>query len=227
MKNANFILFSSIFLLLILLTSCKDDCESLVCLNGGACQNGTCICPEGFSGVNCENNELICGTGACVNGGVCNNEVCECPQGFTGTFCETPITPQKIFIERVRVLNFPENNGSYTWDDTGVYETTGTEADLKLVVMINNTIILEENEIFWDALPGNIYTFTTGFPIEVSSSYFNSVYDFYIYDKDNAPVIEFIETINFTPSAETLGLPQKITKSSNGLVVELELSYQL
>lgn len=31
-----------------------DPCENVSCLNNGYCDNGQCVCPLGFSGVNCE-----------------------------------------------------------------------------------------------------------------------------------------------------------------------------
>lgn len=35
-------------------TSCKKDpCEDVNCSNGGTCNEGTCACPEGFSGPEC------------------------------------------------------------------------------------------------------------------------------------------------------------------------------
>jgi hypothetical protein len=39
-----------------ILGSCnnQDSCEDVSCLNNGVCVEGTCICPEGFSGPNCE-----------------------------------------------------------------------------------------------------------------------------------------------------------------------------
>lgn len=38
-----------------LLSGCaKDPCEKAVCLNGGYCLNGSCICTGGYSGKNCE-----------------------------------------------------------------------------------------------------------------------------------------------------------------------------
>lgn len=35
-----------------------DPCGSIECLNGGYCDNGTCICPQGFTGVNCGELDL-------------------------------------------------------------------------------------------------------------------------------------------------------------------------
>src|SRR5205809_189486 len=37
--------------------SCKKDkCKDQYCLNGGACLDGTCQCPTGYSGAHCETN---------------------------------------------------------------------------------------------------------------------------------------------------------------------------
>jgi len=36
------------------LNSCKKDpCDSTICLNGGYCANGSCVCPEGYTGADC------------------------------------------------------------------------------------------------------------------------------------------------------------------------------
>jgi hypothetical protein len=36
-------------------TSCNPDaCKDVVCQNGGTCTDGTCACPTGFEGSNCE-----------------------------------------------------------------------------------------------------------------------------------------------------------------------------
>lgn len=34
--------------------ACSDPCEDVSCQNGGACDDGTCICEDGYSGTNCE-----------------------------------------------------------------------------------------------------------------------------------------------------------------------------
>ena len=35
-----------------------DPCADVVCQNGGSCVDGTCICPEGYTGPNCETCKL-------------------------------------------------------------------------------------------------------------------------------------------------------------------------
>ena len=39
---------------LFLVFSCTDPCEDVVCENGGTCDEGTCLCAEGYEGDNCE-----------------------------------------------------------------------------------------------------------------------------------------------------------------------------
>jgi hypothetical protein len=42
------------FLSFIFLLGCsKDPCEKVVCQNGGYCANGSCVCPEGYTGADC------------------------------------------------------------------------------------------------------------------------------------------------------------------------------
>src|SRR5579872_6337774 len=32
----------------------RDKCKTIVCANGGVCNQGACICPSGYQGTNCE-----------------------------------------------------------------------------------------------------------------------------------------------------------------------------
>ncbi len=57
-------LLKSTFLLLAVLgtvlstQSCKDECDGVVCQNRGICNDGTCECPEGYTGANCESFDV-------------------------------------------------------------------------------------------------------------------------------------------------------------------------
>lgn len=80
---------------LLIMSACDDEdisnptvstpCDNIVCLNGGGCQDGTCICPNGYTGDNCECEEL-----SCENGGTFNEDTCECDciSDCTGANCE-------------------------------------------------------------------------------------------------------------------------------------------
>ncbi|MEW5851040.1 MAG: HYR domain-containing protein [Myxococcota bacterium] len=77
------------------LTACTNDaCSPDPCQNGGTCVDGvgtySCSCPEGYSGTNCENQDLMCvaptpiacpvsGEDTCVEVGV----TCDCAEDFT------------------------------------------------------------------------------------------------------------------------------------------------
>ncbi|XP_054708436.1 protein jagged-1-like [Uloborus diversus] len=70
------------------------------CQNLGTCQNVApdqykCICPQGFSGRNCEIVDNPCIMSPCLNGGTCSEIsstfICSCAPGWTGTRCENNI----------------------------------------------------------------------------------------------------------------------------------------
>lgn len=64
-----------------------DPCKNTNCQNGGVCDNGTCDCSPGYSGVKCQNYDPCYNT-KCSNGGVCVNGTCNCPTGYSGSNCQ-------------------------------------------------------------------------------------------------------------------------------------------
>ena len=71
---------------LLLCVSCSDPCKNVECENGGTCNDGSCNCPEGYSGAQCEIFDS-CYNVVCLNGGVCINGDCNCAPGYEGIDC--------------------------------------------------------------------------------------------------------------------------------------------
>jgi hypothetical protein len=70
---------------------CSEPCDDVNCLNGGACNDGTCVCLDGFTGEYCQStvNPDPCADVNCGNNGECVDGECVCDQGYYGVNCET------------------------------------------------------------------------------------------------------------------------------------------
>lgn len=85
-------LLLSLSALVLLTESCEkeESCPTVEC-NTGTLNEETCNCdcPTGFSGTNCETEDLcVTQNVECQNGGTCVDGTCDCPDGYTGTNCE-------------------------------------------------------------------------------------------------------------------------------------------
>jgi hypothetical protein len=50
----NIITAFALILTAVTIFSCADPCSKTNCQNGGVCSDGSCYCPSGYEGVNCE-----------------------------------------------------------------------------------------------------------------------------------------------------------------------------
>jgi len=85
MKKRNKARIVSITIIVVLFTtiycSCKKDggnskCQNVVCKNGGKCDTGVCICPSGYSGINCETGFVITSNDINTQGNVNSTNSC-------------------------------------------------------------------------------------------------------------------------------------------------------
>jgi len=67
-------------------SACKDDCDDIVCQNGGTCDNGICDCPTGFFGDNCESITDPCANVLCEPHQICDNGECICNDDLANAF---------------------------------------------------------------------------------------------------------------------------------------------
>jgi len=118
--------------------ACTDPCDDVVCQNGGTCDEGTCLCPDGYSGVNCEIFDP-CFDVNCQNGGNCIDGNCICERGYIGESCE--LETRATFIG--------------LWDASWICDIDPTDLneDVLEIVISNNDIlevilILDEENIF-------------------------------------------------------------------------------
>jgi len=82
-----FIVTVSIFTT-ITYTACKqDNCKDITCKNGGSCNDGKCVCPDGYSGTRCEVVDP-CKDVVCLNQGICESGKCNCPFEYEGDSCQ-------------------------------------------------------------------------------------------------------------------------------------------
>jgi len=76
--------------LLTTLISCGDDCDDVICYNGGVCDDGDCNCPLDYSGSSCETRIS--------------------PQANNNS--------SSASITQLELLDFPGLNQGMNWDDS-------------------------------------------------------------------------------------------------------------
>lgn len=85
--------FFTLLCVILIIDGCvKDNCKTVVCLHNGVCMDGTCSCPDGYSGANCETCSRVC-----QNGYLENDCTCHCPLAYSGANCETQLSKLVLY----------------------------------------------------------------------------------------------------------------------------------
>ena len=162
------------------------------------------------------NNDDPCEGVICFVGN-CDNGICVCPVGYTGDDCGTEITPSKILVSAIRVLEFPgsKENGD-PWD-------ISDNPDLGAILFKNGDLIWESSVIFFDVEFGEIYSFGSIPPIDITDV--EDMYTLNLVDDDDGSV-EFMGEYSFSFYASNNGFPTHPTLGNSPLRFVLDLEYE-
>jgi len=129
-------------LLLSVLSGCRDVCKDVQCKNGGTCIDGSCNCPDGYSGPDC-------GTNITANFIGTYNVSETCPNVVTYT---VNVGVDSINISEVNIANF--NNSFSNLVHASVNGTTisipGQAPDNDGRVVSGSGSFIPPNEIDWN-----------------------------------------------------------------------------
>lgn len=95
-----FVLLFLVFGAIIFISSCGDDCDTVVCQNEGFCEQGVCACQAGFEGEFCEilTREKLTGN---------YNITTSCDEGSTSTE-EWAVAGSASALNEILINNFHE-----------------------------------------------------------------------------------------------------------------------
>ena len=74
----------SILFLITFFWAC-DPCADVTC-DHGTCEEGNCVCDDGWTGDNCDIDK--CASVNCGDHGTCSDGACVCDNGWTGALCD-------------------------------------------------------------------------------------------------------------------------------------------
>jgi hypothetical protein len=127
----------------VLYTSCsKDACKGVTCYNAGTCSGGTCTCPTGYEGANCQTLAIIgswTGQDVCSSGGPYNVTLSVASSSADTT--RVLITNPGGFGTNVQIIGVLSSDGRTV---TYTNQTAGA-------VTLNGTISLSSNSAFTDS----------------------------------------------------------------------------
>ena len=182
------------------------------------------LCLTFFSSCSKDENETDpvnngCDEIDCVYGDFINCS-CYCFDGFSGYDCSDIITPSKMRITRVDLMNY---DNSQIWDDGFL---SNSEPDIYFKILRGNTTLYTSGYKY--NASGNTLTYTNNMPFDIN--FVETLHSIKLYDQDDLDDSDFLSsndligTWTFTPWKGS-SFPSTVTYSSSTLEFKLYIDY--
>ena len=112
----------------MIIMSCTKPCDNTLCMNDGVCVDGTCLCPEGFYGDNCEFEVVDESNDVNQPSYRCNSENINY-DGYSYDLVE--VDGRCWFAENLRTTTF--NNGDPLIEETNILNWTIDNQELNYI----------------------------------------------------------------------------------------------
>jgi len=160
-------------------TQQQDPCDGIICLNGGICVNGVCVCDTGYSGTQCEIYDA-CYNVQCGAHGHCVNGICQCDPGWTAAGCSSEVVPIYSFIGTYHMVGYSAGYGQ-TSQQTVLIDTVLVATklnDLTLNFHLGSLVYTNNNSdsLYWFVgyMGSNYFTLTFKKPFDNDSAFYHS-----------------------------------------------------
>jgi len=148
-----------------------------------------------------------------------------CPLGYTGSNCDMEKVPTKMFISKIRVTSFPNQNNTSDWD-------VGSAPDIFVRLGRGtgdaNTVTLYTSNYFENVLSTgtDTYDFVPVTPIEILSP--TQTHLIVLGDYDSVSANELMGGYTFTPYENGMDFPTEMDVYTAGSLLRFKLyvSYQ-
>lgn len=160
MNRSLTILIFTLFLIFFHI-SCSNPCRKVECQNGGVCVDGTCDCPAGYTGENCQTDR--CTLIDCENGAICVTGNCQCTSGYYGTTCN--LLMQDRFLgtwTASQICEFGSN--SDTTQYTAIITAGGNRTEINIYLEPASWVVCTIDNLNAFTIPqqSNFYGVTSG-----------------------------------------------------------------
>ncbi len=156
----------------------------------------------------------------CKNNGVCNEGVCECPAGFSGDDCSGLVTPTKVTITQIDIIDFPGTDGGSNWD-----VVIDTDPDIYLELIDDGTSNVAWTSSTFDNVADGTQFSINGLSIEITNV--SDSYSIKMWDDDATSGDDLMTTAGFTPF-NGISFPASFTITDGSLEIgyRLHVTYQ-